>query len=133
MTDLQRTTPAPHAGRLFNEADAVEGAQGVVLLSHSAWVTWFGADEGIVGAPVELNAEPHIVIGVLTEGFEFEDADFCTPLVVETPQLRGIATAADPLTFTAVTALLLAVALVACWLPAKQATRIAPMDVLKGT
>ena len=74
----------PRAGRLFNEADAVEGAQGVVLLSYSAWVTWFGADEGIVGAPVELNTDPHIVIGVLTEGFEFEDADFWTPLVVET-------------------------------------------------
>lgn len=42
-------------------------------------------------------------------------------------------TPADPLTFTAVTALLLTVALVACWLPARQATRIAPMDVLKGT
>lgn len=42
-------------------------------------------------------------------------------------------TPTDPLTFTAVTALLLTVALVACWLPAKQATRIAPMDVLKGT
>lgn len=74
----------PHVGRLFDEADAVEGAQRVVLLSYGAWVTWFGADEGIVGAPVELNAEPHIVIGVLTEGFEFEDRDFWTPLVVET-------------------------------------------------
>ena len=75
---------APHAGRLFNEADAIEGAEGAVLLSYSAWETWFGADEGIVGGPVELNTEPHIVIGVLTEGFEFEDADFWTPLVVET-------------------------------------------------
>ena len=83
---------APHAGRLFNEADAVEGAQGVVLLSYSAWVTWFGADEGIVGAPVELNTDPHIVIGVLTEGFEFEDADFWAPLVVETGEyVDGIA------------------------------------------
>ena len=74
----------PHAGRLFNEADAIEGAQGVVLLSYSAWVTWFAADEDIVGAPVELDTDPHIVIGVLTDGFEFEDADFWTPLVVET-------------------------------------------------
>ncbi|MYD71370.1 MAG: FtsX-like permease family protein [Acidobacteria bacterium] len=41
-------------------------------------------------------------------------------------------TPADPLTLAAVTALLLGVGLVACWLPARQATRIDPMDVLRG-
>ena len=41
-------------------------------------------------------------------------------------------TPADPLTLAAVTTLLLGVGLVACWLPARQATRIDPMDVLRG-
>ena len=40
-------------------------------------------------------------------------------------------TPADPLTFTAVTAVLLGVALLACWLPARRAARIDPMDVLR--
>ena len=39
-------------------------------------------------------------------------------------------TPADPLTFTAVTAVLVAVGLVAGWLPARRATRIDPMNVL---
>ena len=38
---------------------------------------------------------------------------------------------ADPLTFAAVTVVLLTVALLACWLPARSAARIDPMDVLR--
>jgi len=37
----------------------------------------------------------------------------------------------DPLTFAAVAAILLSVAFVACWLPARRATRIDPALALK--
>ena len=79
---LLRTTPS--LGTLFTERHAVEGADRVVALSHQVWTRRFGSDHAILGAPISLNGEPHVVIAVLPESFDFfeRDVDFWKPLVV---------------------------------------------------
>ena len=74
----------PLLGRLFMEEEARDGADRVVLLSHGVWTRRFGSDADIVGTLVDLDGEPHTVVGVLPEGFDFPNPDneFWTPLVI---------------------------------------------------
>jgi len=53
---LLRATP--HAGRLFTDEEAREGADRVVLLSHRAWTNRFASDPDIVGAPSTSTETP---------------------------------------------------------------------------
>ena len=75
---------APILGRLFTEEEARVGRDRVALLSHSAWIRRFGANPDIVGTPVVLEGNPHTVVGVLSEGFYFPNADveIWTPYVI---------------------------------------------------
>ena len=79
---LLRTTP--WLGRIFTEADAAEGAERVVLLSHGAWTRHFGSDPDVIGAAVELNLEPYTVIGVLPDAFAYpsREVELWVPLHV---------------------------------------------------
>ncbi len=73
-----------HLGRLFREEEAREGADRVVLLSHRAWTNRFASNPDIVGTALNLDGDPHTVVGVLGEGFYFPspDGEFWTPLMV---------------------------------------------------
>lgn len=62
---------APRIGRPFTATEAQPGNDRVVLLSHSLWKDRFAAREEVVGATVRLHGIPHVVIGVMPEGFEF--------------------------------------------------------------
>jgi putative ABC transport system permease protein len=55
----------PILGRTFMQSDDVEGAEAVLLLSHTYWRTKFGADPNIVGQVFEMNDKPHRVVGIL--------------------------------------------------------------------
>lgn len=68
FTTLQ--THAAH-GRVFTDADAQPGADHVVVLSHALWRNRFGADPGLVGQTIRLNAEAYTVLGVMPAGFYF--------------------------------------------------------------
>ena len=76
---------SPHLGRPFLEEEALTGAGQVVLLSHRTWMNNFAADPDIIGTPVDLDDEPHTVVGVLAEGFHFPTptSEFWVPYVIE--------------------------------------------------
>lgn len=58
---------APALGRTFIETDDDEGAEAVLVLSHSYWRSKFGGDPGIIGQVFEMNDRPHRVVGILPE------------------------------------------------------------------
>lgn len=62
---------APALGRVFTPQEHVDGEQGAVVLSHALWSDAFGADESILGRPIELDATDYVVVGVMPAGFRF--------------------------------------------------------------
>jgi putative ABC transport system permease protein len=70
----------PHLGRTFAESDDQPGANKFVVISDSLWRRRLGADPGIVGKPIQLDGEPHIVVGVLRADFRFPSGDKLGPL-----------------------------------------------------
>ena len=75
---------APLRGRLFLDEEARTGAARVALLSHGAWTRRFASDPAIVGTTIDFDGNPHLVVGVLAEGFHFPtpDSEFWTPYVI---------------------------------------------------
>jgi putative ABC transport system permease protein len=59
----------PLRGRLFLEED-FDGPANVAVLSHAAWQQRWGGDPGILGRTITLDAEPVVVVGVLSADFE---------------------------------------------------------------
>ena len=60
----------PALGRGFIRQDDVPNAPRVVILSHSMWVTRFGANPDVIGSQLHLG-ERYTIVGVMPEGFDF--------------------------------------------------------------
>ena len=75
----------PFLGRGFRDDEGRGGDARVVVLSHDFWNRRFAADEGILGTTVRLDGEPHTVIGVLPQDFDFipGNADLFWPTDLE--------------------------------------------------
>ncbi len=74
-------------GRLLTDGDDRPGAPRVVVLSHGAWLTYFGGDRTILGRALILDGEPYQVVGVLPPGpFDRNRVDVWTPLVFTSGQ-----------------------------------------------
>ena len=59
----------PARGRHMTAEEDVFGGPKVVLLSHDLWTSRFGADPKAIGRKLDLDGEPHEIIGVLPESF----------------------------------------------------------------
>ncbi len=72
-------------GRTFAPDEDQPGKNRVAVLSHSLWTTQFGSETNIIGRTIQLDGEPHVIIGVLPEGGAFDRsyAQIFRPLVFE--------------------------------------------------
>jgi putative ABC transport system permease protein len=64
----------PMLGRGFTAEDDKPGAAATVILSSSFWTRRYGADPGIVGKTIWLDAKPYTIIGVLPASFVYSGA-----------------------------------------------------------
>ena len=75
-------------GRDFRAEEGIPGSDHAVILTYKLW-NRLGADRAIVGRPMQINGEPHTVVGVLAPGigdrFDFEMA---APLAFRPEQIN---------------------------------------------
>jgi predicted permease len=71
----------PMTGRFFTpQEDSGRGAHPVAVLSHSAWINFFGGDQNVVGRQVVLNGQNVTIIGIA-------QAEFSGVMPMATPAL----------------------------------------------
>jgi putative ABC transport system permease protein len=63
-------------GRVFGDGDAAAGSRDVAVISHGLWQRRFGGDATIVGRRIDVNGQPHEVIGVMPPRFEYPVFNF---------------------------------------------------------
>jgi putative ABC transport system permease protein len=72
---------SPFLGRTFSADEDRPGGSNVVVLTHRLWSSHFGSDPQLIGRPVVINGDPHVVVGVLSARFQpSPDADLFLPL-----------------------------------------------------
>ena len=79
-------------GRTFVEAEATFGRDHVAVLSHGFWQRTLGGRDGLIGTPIELDAEPYTIVGIMRPGFEFptaEEVELWTPLAFDPNDAHG--------------------------------------------
>ena len=82
----------PLLGRIFEPADDRANGPNVIILSDALWRRRFGGDRAIIGRPITLDDDSHVVIGVMPSGFEnvlAPAAELWAPLQYEISQGRA--------------------------------------------
>ncbi|MEM8962089.1 MAG: ABC transporter permease [Acidobacteriota bacterium] len=58
----------PHLGRFFVPGEDLFGARRSAVLSHDLWLRSFAGATDIVGRSIDIDAQPHRIVGVLAAG-----------------------------------------------------------------
>jgi macrolide transport system ATP-binding/permease protein len=59
----------PQIGRLFTDADNVEGAAFVAVMSYDTWQNNYAGDPSVVGSTFSINTRPVTITGIAPKGF----------------------------------------------------------------
>src|SRR5262245_27000582 len=70
----------PMIGRLFTAEEDQPNVNRVVILDYATWRRLFGGDPSIIEKTIELNQQPHKVIGVMPPEFRFGRTGVWAPL-----------------------------------------------------
>lgn len=84
----------PRLGRVFTPEEDLQGRP-LAILGFGLWQRLFGGDEHVLGRSLLLDGEPHVVVGVMSAGFQ--------PLIAETELWTPLGIHAGNLPFPAAT------------------------------
>jgi macrolide transport system ATP-binding/permease protein len=59
----------PSIGRLFTDADNVQGAPLVAVMSYDLWQSGYNADPSVAGSTFWINTKPVTIVGIAPKGF----------------------------------------------------------------
>lgn len=80
----------PYIGRVFSQADAQPGHDGVVVLSYGFWKRNFASDPNIDGRRMELDQHKYTIIGVMPRTMQYpSEADVYLPFAPTPDQLAN--------------------------------------------
>lgn len=90
----------PSAGRLFSDADDVQGAPIVAVMSYETWKNSYSGDRSVVGSTFYVNTKPVTIAGIAPEGFYGDRLSSAPPdfyLPIESmPPLANVPYVHDP-------------------------------------
>jgi putative ABC transport system permease protein len=82
---------APLEGRTFRADEDRPGGERVIVIGEALWRRKFGGDPTIIGRAISIESEPHVVVGVIPETFDFpERAEIWVPARVSPDEDRGL-------------------------------------------